>query len=85
MQKRHFSKQNWHSDDCGLRIPVIQKVFYRKCATSVVERVALLRYILPIWAEVYRRPSGPRYTWLAYDTRCRSRARYIACKEMTWL
>ena len=35
-----FSKQHWHSDDFGLRSPVIQKQNQRKCATSIVERVA---------------------------------------------
>ena len=41
IQKCHFSKQDRHSDDFGLRNAVIQKTFSRKCATSIVERVKL--------------------------------------------
>ena len=32
-----FRKKKWHSDDFGIRSPVIQKTFWRKCA--IVERV----------------------------------------------
>ena len=39
-KKSHFSKQDGHSDDFGLRSPVIQKTFERKCATFILERVA---------------------------------------------
>ena len=34
-----FSKQDRHSDDFGLRNPVIQKILERKCATSIVEGI----------------------------------------------
>ena len=33
-----FSEQDMHSDNFGLRSPVIQKTVQRKCATSIVER-----------------------------------------------
>ena len=35
----YFSKQACHSDDFGLRNSVIQETLWRKCATSIVERV----------------------------------------------
>ena len=38
-QESHFSRREWHYDDFGLRSPVIQKIFWRKCATFIVERV----------------------------------------------
>ena len=41
IQLRHFSKQACHFDEFGLRSPVVQKTFYWKCATSIVERVEL--------------------------------------------
>ena len=42
IQKRHCSKQDWHSDDFGLRSPVSQIFFSPrgKIATSIVERVS---------------------------------------------
>ena len=42
MQIRHFSKPDWHSADFGLSSPVIQKIFQRKCATAIVERVRIV-------------------------------------------
>ena len=39
IRKRRFSKQDWYSDDFGLRNSVIQKTFWRKCSTSIVEHV----------------------------------------------
>ena len=37
-----FSKQDWHYDDFGLlRNPIIQETFWRKCATSSVERAII--------------------------------------------
>ena len=39
-KKCHFSKQDWPSDDVGIKSPFIQKTKQqRKCATSIVERV----------------------------------------------
>ena len=34
-----FSKQGWYSDGFELRNPAIQKMFWWKCATSIVERI----------------------------------------------
>ena len=34
-----FRGGKWHSDDVGLRSPVIQMFCWRKCATFIVERV----------------------------------------------
>ena len=45
MQKRQFLNRDWPSDDFGLRIPVIQKTFYRKCATFIVERVSIAHVV----------------------------------------
>ena len=34
----NLSQEDWHSDGFGLRIPDIQKILWRKCATHIVER-----------------------------------------------
>ena len=54
-----FETRYWHSDDFGLRSPVIQKTFQRKCGTSIVERVVGLRRELPRDWRVRR--LGPRH------------------------
>ena len=45
MIKDHYSKQDWHCDDFGLRSPVIQETFWQKCATSIAERVRKPRHL----------------------------------------
>ena len=39
-----FETGLWHSDNFGLKNPVIQKTVLRKCATSLVERQAWCGY-----------------------------------------
>ena len=54
-KKRRFSKHDWHSGDFGLGNPVIQKTFWWKCGTSIVERVRLLVQLLSLFSLALQR------------------------------